>query len=173
MTLNRDDQIADLVSARALNPDLTRPRWATPQEWEDIGHLAVIERELRAGAVAPPLADDRTAAMLGLLPDPNLRLDPAALRRTRQRAGLNADDLATQLSDRGWEITAGQVFHWENRDTAEVPPALIEAIAAVFHIEVARLVAGVGTTYSTKDLIAEYLLDSGISLSIATGWEKV
>jgi hypothetical protein len=34
-------------------------------------------------------------------------------------------------------------------------------------------VSGVGTTYSTKDLIAEYLLDSGISLSIATGWEKV
>ncbi len=139
MTLNRDEQLAELITTRALDPNLTRPHWVSIQEWEEIGHLASIERDLRDGAVTPPLAQDCTAAMLGLIADQHTQLDRGALNRLRQRAGLSASDLAARLTARGWDVTHREVFRWENQSSTDVVPALIEAIAAVLNADAHNL----------------------------------
>lgn len=131
MTANRDDRIADLVTTRALDPGLSRPDWVSDSEWEEITQLALIERELRDGAEAPPLERDRVAAMLGLVADPALQLNPAGLKRHRQRAGLTLSQVAGRLAARGWDITQRDIFRWENQSSADVPPAVIEALAQV------------------------------------------
>jgi len=100
MTANRDDRIADLVTARALDPGLSRPDWVSDSEWEEISQLSLIERELRHAAQAPPLERDRVAAMLGLVADPALQLNPAGLKRHRQRARLTPSQVAALLAAR-------------------------------------------------------------------------
>ena len=131
MTANRDDRIADLVTTRALDPGLSRPDWVSDSEWDEITALALIERELRDGAEAPPLERDRVAAILGLVADPALQLNPAGLKRHRQRAGLTPSQVAAMLAARGWDITQRDIFRWENQSSADVPPAVIEALAQV------------------------------------------
>lgn len=151
MTTNRDDRIADLVTTRALDPGLSRPDWVSDSEWEEITQLALIERELRDGAEAAPLERDRVAAMLGLVADPDLHLNPAALKRHRQRAGLTLSQVATLLAARGWDITQRDIFRWENQSSADVPPAIIEALAQVVRATTEDLTSRRDTTASLLD----------------------
>ena len=85
----------------------------------------------RDGAEAPPLERDRVAAILGLVADPALQLNPAGLKRHRQRAGLTPSQVTAMLAARGWDITQRDIFRWENQSSADVPPAVIEALAQV------------------------------------------
>ncbi|WJH26632.1 hypothetical protein [Pseudarthrobacter defluvii] len=80
---------------------------------------------------APPLDQDPVAAMLGLVADPHMTLDSKALARHRKRARLTVSDVAARLSERGWNVQAGDVFRWESRSAPDVPPAMIQAIAGV------------------------------------------
>lgn len=151
MTANRDDRIADLVTTRALDPGLSRPDWVSDSEWEEITQLALIERELRDGAEAPPLERDRVAAMLGLVADPALQLNPAGLKRHRQRAGLTPSQVAAMLAARGWDITQRDIFRWENQSSADVPPAVIEALAQVVRATTEDLTSRRDTNASLLD----------------------
>lgn len=152
MNQNQDDQLADLITARALDPDTARPDEVSPAEWEEIGDLALIERQLRSGAhTAPTLEKDRTAAMLGLVPDSHTQLDPDALKRRRKQAGLSVSQLAARLVERGWDITQRDVFQWENHSSAGVPPALIERIATVLGTD-ANVLTTVRTGADTLDV---------------------
>lgn len=134
MTANRDDRIANLVTSRALDPGLPRPEWVSDSEWDEIIQLALIERELRDGVAAPPLERDRVAAMLGLVADPAFQLSPAGLKRHRQRAGMTTSQVAAALAARGWEISQRDIFRWENQSAADVPPAVIEALAQIVSV---------------------------------------
>ena len=80
---------------------------------------------------APPLEQDPVAAILGLVPDSAHSLDGAALKRAMKGAGLKTSDLAENLSNRGWEVAYRDVFNWQTRSDAIVPPALIQAIAEI------------------------------------------
>lgn len=80
---------------------------------------------------APPLEQDPVAAMLGLVPDTARSLNIAALKQAMKGAGLRTSDLAEKLSNRGWEVANRDVFNWQTRSDAIVPPALIQAIAEV------------------------------------------
>jgi hypothetical protein len=80
---------------------------------------------------APPIEDDPVAAMLGLVPDPGLSLDPAKLAKARKRAHLKPSTIAERLSARGWEVTPSEVFDWQRNAQPDVPPALINAIAGI------------------------------------------
>ena len=60
-----------------------------------------------------------------------LQLNPAGLKRHRQRAGLTPSQVAAMLAARGWDITQRDIFRWENQSSADVPPAVIEALAQV------------------------------------------
>ena len=78
---------------------------------------------------APPLSEDPIAAMLGLVADPQNSLSGKALSRLRRRRGLQISQIAERLRERGWKVDTQDVFRWESKSTAEVPPALIVAIA--------------------------------------------
>lgn len=88
---------------------------------------------------APALEDDPTAAVLGLVPEAGYQLDPAALKRARTRAGLKPTALAAALTRRGWSVSAGDVFRWETRTAAAVPPALVRAVAELLRVDPDRL----------------------------------
>lgn len=156
MNQNRDDQLADLITERALNPDTPPPPWVTAAEWAEVEQLAALELELSSGArAAPPLERDRTAAMLGLIPDSQTQLAPTALKRVRKGAGLTIGDLAKRLAARGWDVTQADVFRWENQGAPDVPPALIEAISIVLRTDVAQLTkARSGTREAVVDIDA-------------------
>lgn len=90
---------------------------------------------------APALEDDPVAAMLGLLPDSECRLDSAALSRVRKRARLSVSDVAARLHERGWQFDKSDVFRWETRTAADVPPAVVQAIADIFGARVDDLIS--------------------------------
>ena len=78
---------------------------------------------------APPLADDPTALMLGLVLNPGIALDPRALNRLRKNAGLAVSQLAERLISRGWDVTGPQIFRWQTQGAFDLSPALLQAIA--------------------------------------------
>lgn len=82
---------------------------------------------------APALENDPVAAMLGLVPDAGVTLDTKSLTRLRKRSGLRVAELARRLQVRGWQVDGSDVFRWETRSAAEVPPALIRAVADELH----------------------------------------
>lgn len=91
---------------------------------------------------APPLSEDPIAAMLGLIPDDLCRLDSRRLKQMRQKTGRRASQLAQQLRSRGWQYTAADVAEWERNDkvAGQLPPAVVQAIAATLNVEVAALI---------------------------------
>lgn len=132
MNLDDDQRLGDLILARVADPDVPAPGWVTPGQWNEVGHLADLARHLRHdSAAAPPLDQDPVAAMLGLISDRRIQLDGQALKRARLTSQVSISQLADQLAARAWEVTQQDVFTWENQSSAAVPPALIEAIAAV------------------------------------------
>lgn len=143
--MNREDSEARLdalITERALNPEMPGPSGMTSQEWEEVGELASIERELRRAAhVTPALDQDPVAAMLGLVPDPRVQLDGRALARVRKASGRSVGDLAERLTARGWRVTVQEVFRWENQSSRDLPPALIKAIAAEVGADLERVLA--------------------------------
>jgi len=141
----RDEIIAGLVDQRVDDPDAPRPQGTVDAEWDEAVRLARVARTLRAlGEAPPPLAQDRTAAMLGLVPDPSVQLDRANLARLRKAASLRVSDVASRLAERGWDVTTADVFRWESSNADQVPPAMIAAIAAIIGVEEGRLTRAAG-----------------------------
>lgn len=109
--------------------------------------LAAVEQLVETADLAwmadyepPALADDPVAALLGLLPDPTCRLDPKSLTNARKAARLHVGELVRQLDQRGWHFTAGDVFRWETRTAEDVPPAVVQAIAAIVNAPIDKLI---------------------------------
>ncbi|MGL5861868.1 MAG: hypothetical protein ACRCY9_11510 [Phycicoccus sp.] len=94
-----------------------------------------------AAHTAPPLEEDPVAAMLGVVPDPGLQLDAAALVSGCKARGVKPTVLAARLSARGWQVDTPDVFRWQTRASPEVPPALIKAIAEELGTDPDRLVS--------------------------------
>jgi hypothetical protein len=125
---------------------------------------------------APPLDEDPVAAMLGLVTDPHVALDSKALARQRKRARFTVSDLAARLSERGWNVQASDVFRWESRSAPDVPPALIQAIAAVLHASPELIsslkpaedqFSAVRNTAQFQDLVGRWMKALGLSRSMA------
>lgn len=125
---------------------------------------------------APPLDEDPVAAMLGLVTDPHVALDSKALARQRKRARFTVSDLAARLSERGWNVQASDVFRWESRSAPDVPPAMIQAIAAVLHASPELISAlkpaedqfsAVRNTPRFQDLVGRWMKALGLSRSMA------
>ena len=138
--LGEDVQLSRLIDQRVSDPRMARPNDVDAATWAEVGALARVAATLRAlGEAAPPLEQDRTAAMLGLVPDPHLRLDGRALASRRKAARMSTSELASHLSRRGWDVDTASVFRWETQHTEDVPPALIAAIAKVASTTVERI----------------------------------
>lgn len=89
--------------------------------------------------IVPPRAFDPIAAMLGLVPDPSLRLDGAKFAKRCKARGQKPNSLAAALADRGWRVSAADVFRWQSGNTSDVHPALIQAVAELLSTNVGEL----------------------------------
>ncbi|KAA1378571.1 hypothetical protein [Aeromicrobium fastidiosum] len=114
---------------RALNalPEIDRA--------DAVRALAVADLLWEDAHGAPALRDDPIAAALGLVPDAGYQMDSTALKRARAKAGQKPTTLAAALVREGWNVTAGDVFGWETRTAANVPPALVRAVAEILRTD--------------------------------------
>lgn len=89
---------------------------------------------------APPLQEDRTAALLGLVPDPSALLDGKKFSQLRKRSDLKIDEIAQELTLHGWPIATKDVFAWERGKTSSVPPALIQVLSQMLKVRIDQLI---------------------------------
>lgn len=114
--------MSDLSGKRSLTPATDRE----PVESDLLATAALVAEHL---AQRPILNEDPIARRLGLVPDRERMLDPAALKRYRKRANLGVEALADRLKLRGWRTRPVEVLAWEAGNTTSVPPAIVAAIA--------------------------------------------
>lgn len=151
---DRDRLLAELIEKPQERERILRDAEFTDRDRDEIATLLDTADKLWLSAHgAPTLDDDPVAAVLGLVPDPECRLDSAALSRTRKRAGLTVSDVAQRLRERGWEFEKGDVFRWETRTAVDVPPAVVQAIADILSTPVDGLIAA-SSSLSAPDHLA-------------------
>lgn len=150
-----DEALAKLLDARAESAPGTPPPEVSDEDRAEIESLLNVADLLWESAHgAPPLDSDPVAAMLGLVPDSRQVLDPKALARARKAAHLKPSQLAERLAARGWDVQTRDVFRWENQSTADVAPALIEAIAEETGTNMDRLTTNPGMTAEQATIAA-------------------
>ncbi|WP_319446897.1 MULTISPECIES: hypothetical protein [unclassified Mycobacterium] len=115
--------------------------WSENDRAEFLSLIDIADLIWEAGHEAPALDADPIAAMLGLIPDPQVSLDSRALSRARKRARLKPSDIAERLMAHGWNVGVRDVFRWEVQSAMDVSPALIRAIADVIGAKSEQLIA--------------------------------
>lgn len=149
----RDRLLTELIEQPEERERILRDARLSDRDREDFAGLIDAADVLWLSAQgAPALEDDPVAAMLGLVPDSECRLDSAALSRARKRARLNVSDVAARLRQRGWEIDKSDVFRWETRTARDVPPAVVQAIADILSTPVDNLISS-----SAPDSLPDHL----------------
>lgn len=123
-----EGELAKLVDNHVAGIKHSRDELDPTHAYGVVELLDIADLLWEAAHGAPPLEEDPVAAMLGLVPDSNRSLSEAALKQAMKAAGLKPSSLAEKLTDRGWEVSTRDVFNWQTRGDASVPPALIQAI---------------------------------------------
>jgi hypothetical protein len=145
MTEDRwEEDLARLIDNHVVGTKHSHNELADAHAIELVELLDIADLLWEAAQAAPPLERDPVAAMLGLVPDRSRTLSGTALKQAMQTAGLQVSALAHLLSARGWEVATRDVFNWQTRNTASVPPALIQAIAEVTGVTADRLTTDLG-----------------------------
>lgn len=134
-------------------------------EAEQVAALCHAANLLWLADAAPPLEDDPVAAMLGLIPDAELALDPKKVEKARRRSHLKPSVISDKLSARGWEVTPSEVFDWQRHAHPDVPPALIEALAAVLDTSPEALTSS-QEEVTTQPALNEVLEDSRFEMLV-------
>lgn len=168
---HRDEELSRILDARegrsalASGPEnlASRPELHRLLEAADLGWASAQG--------APPLADDAVAAMLGLVPDPELELDGKALSRARKEAGLSLSGLAERLSARGWDVTSKDIFAWESGKNPSRVPALINALAEEISVNADRLRRRTGADPERARLSA--VVESDAFHALAQRWARL
>lgn len=158
-----DDHIAGIKRSRENLDPTTAP--------EAVELLDIADLLWEAAHGAPPLEHDPVAAMLGLVPDSAHSLNNAALKQALKGAGLKTSDLAEKLSERGWRVANRDVFNWQTRSDAIVPPALIQAIAEVTGTAADRLTVYRGQTPANEAF--KSVTASPTFKSLAERWARI
>jgi len=84
-----------------------------------------------SATVAPPFELDPVAALLGLVPDPEVHLDGTKFAKRCRARGKKPNAMAARLQEQGWRTSAADVFRWQKGNTSDVHPALIKTIAEI------------------------------------------
>lgn len=151
----RDRLLSELIEQPQDRERILRGAQLSEQDRRELVSLVATADALWLSAQgAPALEHDPVAAMLGLVPDSECRLNSAALSRARRRARLSVSDVAARLRQRGWEYDKGDVFRWETRTATDVPPAVVQAIADILGSPVDDLVSS-----SSQTSLPDYLAD--------------
>lgn len=122
---------------------------------------------------APLDSADPVAQMLGLIPNAASTVDAQRLSKARRAAALTLQDLVGRLNAQGWNVEMSQAFRWE-RTSTPLAPAMVEAIAQVVEVDVARLlgtvatVADVFTDDAVQQALAEWASEVGWSVGELT-----
>lgn len=177
---NQDDEIAEILDQRNGRSALDTGAPYVERNPESRGLLEIADLAWESEQSAPPLVDDPVAAMLGLVPDPEIELRGKALTLARKQAGLTVSALAARLTARGWDVSNKDVFAWESGRNAPQVPALINAIAHETGVdgdvlrrkvsedpERARL-AAVVTSATFKSLAERWARIQGTTLALAS-----
>lgn len=141
-----EDALAQLIDAHVAGEPLSDDDLDEAHGSESVELLDVADLLWEAAHGAPPLERDPVAATLGLVPDSARSLDGNALKRTLQETGIRVSNLAQALSARGWDVATRDVFNWQTRENALVPPALIQAVAEITGVAPERLTTNRGET---------------------------
>lgn len=136
---SRDDEIAHILDARDGGSALSSADDAATERSDLRDLAAAADLAWSSVQVAPSLADDPVAAMLGLVPDPDLELDSKAFASARKRSGFTVSSLAARLTARGWEVSSKDIFAWESGKDVPRVPALITALAEETGVDPDRL----------------------------------
>lgn len=167
-TLAALDQYVEYLAGRSTLPDLAA---LPPTQQQKIKDLWATADLLWEAGTLPPIEDDPVAVKLGLVPDPTVILDPAKVTRWRKKASLKPSAIADILRSRGWDVSASQVFNWQQQEKFDVPPALIKALAAVLGAEAEQLVSPADQSALEQEL-SELLRDDRFE-AIVTRWAKL
>jgi hypothetical protein len=141
MTNDERDKVLEafLDSKSRHDVEANTANWSEEDRADFASLIEVADLMWEAGHGAPPLNADPVAAMLGLIPDPQVSLDSSALSRARKNAKLKPSDISERLLARGWDVGVRDVFRWENHTPSDVAPALIRAIADVIGVRPEQL----------------------------------
>ncbi len=167
----RDDEVAEILDARNSRSALSASDAGFDPHPEVRGLLEAADLAWESQQSAPPLVADPIAAMLGLVPDPDMELDGKALAAARKRAGLTLSDLAAKLTARGWEVTNKDLFAWESGRNAPRVPALINALADEVGADADRLRRRAGEDPERARLAA--VVSSPAFKGLAERWARV
>jgi transcriptional regulator with XRE-family HTH domain len=138
----RDRLLAELIGQPQDRERILRGAQLSDQDRRElVGLIDTADALWLSAQGAPALEHDPVAALLGLVPDSECRLNSAALSRARRRARLTVSDVAARLRQRGWEYDKGDVFRWETRTATDVPPAVVQAIADILGSPVDDLIS--------------------------------
>lgn len=151
----RDQLLAELIERPQDRERIMHDTRLSVRDRDDLTALVDAADELWLSAQsAPALEDDPVAAILGLVPESDCRLESVSLARARKRARLSVSDLADHLRQRGWEFDKSDVFRWENRTAVDVPPAVVQAISDILDAPVDGLISAVVSKSLPEQLTA-------------------
>lgn len=139
-----DEALASILDARAGRPAVEAAAERRVRDAAVLAALADLDLAREAAYEPPPLEDDPTALMLGLVVDPETSFDGKAAVQSRKRSSLSISQLAARLVGRGWSVSSQDVFAWE-AGSRPVPPALARAIAEESGISPQALLRRAGT----------------------------
>lgn len=129
-TTMSDDEFAALLRERLKSSILEPDAQSAALDEQLRSLLETADLVWESQQTAPPIEDDPLAAVLGLIPDPEIVLDGKVLSAARKRLGISVTALASRLAARGWEVTNRDVVAWEANRSLPHEPALISATAA-------------------------------------------
>lgn len=170
-TNDMDDQVAEVLDARDGRSAVASGAERVLGQPGLRGLLEAADLAWGSAQGAPPLADDPLAAMLGLVPDPDLELDGKALTVARKARGLTVSTVAQQLTARGWDVTSRDVFAWESGKNCPRVPALINALSDVVRADPDRLRRRIGADAERERLSA--VLNSAPFVALAERWARI
>src|ERR1700674_5320284 len=106
MTKDERDRVLEafLDSKSRRDVEASIANWSEEDRADFSSLTEVADLMWEAGHGAPPLNADPVAAMLGLIPDPQVGLDSRALSRARKNAKLKPSDISERLLARGWDV---------------------------------------------------------------------
>ncbi|MGN7970199.1 hypothetical protein [Microbacterium sp. 22296] len=168
---DKDDEIAQILDARAGQSALASSAASLEGRPDLRGLVEAADLAWSSAQGAPALEDDPVAAVLGLVPDPEIELDGPAFVAARKRAGLTVSDLALRLTARGWDVTSKEVFAWESQRNAPKVPALINALANEVGTDPDRLRRRSGEDPERSKLAA--VMSSAAFKNLAERWARL
>lgn len=166
----RDEVLMRLIEQPDAREEILKSCDSDADRDEILRLLQVADLTWLSAQEAPVLEADPVAAMLGLVPESDCRLDPSALSRARKKARMSVSQIAERLRQRGWEFKTSDVFRWETRIAADVPPAVIQALSEILETVTEKLISTLAAAEIPEDLLS--VRESSLFADLVARWSQ-